>query len=118
MADFTPKFNVAVSVNTGVSDLKVTTQPVVLTKSLIHPLVVEVNQYIKNTDRCTPVGAAKKLHELMVAGGLRAEDDEIFYDFEERYKVKFTDTDGLNKSAVFWAPWVGGVSWRITEDSE
>lgn len=97
-------------------NLKVTTQPVVSTKSVVHHIVVGVNDFIREVESCTPVGAAKKFHEMATESKLRSEADEIFYNFDDQYKVKFVE-DGRQQVAVFWSPWIGGVSWRIEEDA-
>lgn len=97
-------------------ELKVSPQPMAFTHSVVYAIVVEVNGYIQGTESCTPVGAAKKFHELASAAGLRSEADEIFYNFDDQYKVKFEE-NGRPQVAVFWAPWMGGVSWRIEEDA-
>lgn len=98
------------------NELKVTTLPVVSTKSALHPIVLAVNNYIREMETPTPVGAAQKFHSLAVDSLLRSEEDEIFYDFDDRYKVKFEEY-GRQKVAVFWSPWLGGVSWRIEDDN-
>jgi hypothetical protein len=88
----------------------------VSTKSQIHGIVTTVNRYLKDADSCTPVGAAKKLHELLAESGVISEADEVFYNFEGQYKVKFEE-NGRPQVAVFWSPWQGGVSWRIEDDA-
>lgn len=97
------------------SEVKVTTQPVVSTESVVHPIVLAVNDYIRQTESCTPVGAAKKFLSLAAECGLCLEEDGLLYNFDYRYKVKFKE-DGRPQVAVFWAPWIGGVSWKIEDD--
>lgn len=95
-------------------ELKVSPEPMAFSHSVVYGIVVDVNEYIRKTESCTPVGAAKKLHELASTFGLRSEADEIFYNFDGQYKVKFKE-NGRPQVAVFWAPWMGGVSWRIED---
>lgn len=95
-------------------EMKVSPHPMGFTHSVVYAIVVEVNEYVRGTESCTPVGAAKKFHELATAAGLRSEADEIFYNFDDQYKVKFED-NCRQQVAVFWAPWMGGVSWRIED---
>ena len=73
-----------------------------------------INNFIRQQEAPTPIAAAKALHEVLVEIGQRSEADEIFYNFDGQYKVKFEEND-RPQVAVFWAPWMGGVSWRIED---
>ena len=77
-------------------------------------VIIHVNNFIRQQETPTPIAAAKALHEVLVGNGQRSEADEIFYNFEDQYKVKFEE-NGRPQVAVFWAPWMGGVSWRIED---
>lgn len=79
-------------------------------------IIIHVNNFIRQQEIPTPVGAAIAFHDCLVEAELKpSEDDEIFYNFDDQYKVKFQE-NGRPQVAVFWAPWMGGVSWRIEED--
>lgn len=77
-------------------------------------VIIHVNNFIRQQETPTPIGAAKALHDVLVEIGQRSEADEIFYNFDDQYKVKFEE-NGRPQVAVFWAPWMGGVSWRIED---
>ena len=79
-------------------------------------VIIHINNFIRRQDIPTPNGAAQELHTVFVESGLRSEADEIFYNFDGQYKVNFEE-NGRPQVAVFWAPWLGGVSWRIEDNA-
>lgn len=78
-------------------------------------VIVHINNYLHNLETPTPVGGAIELKRVLAEIGMASDDEEIFYNFDDQYKVKFTE-NGRSQVAVFWAPWQGGVSWRIEDD--
>lgn len=79
-------------------------------------VIIHVNNFIRKQTTPTSVGAALELKRVLIENGMAPDDDEIFYNFEDQYKVKFVE-NGRPQVAVFWSPWLGGVSWRIEEDA-
>lgn len=79
-------------------------------------VIIHVNNFIRKQTTPTSVGAALELKRVLIENGMAPDDDEIFYNFDDQYKVKFEE-NGRPQVAVFWAPWMGGVSWRIEEDA-
>lgn len=99
------------------SKLKVGESPVKRSgDSDMDGVIIHVNNFIRQQENPTPVGAAKELKKVLSENGMSPDDEEIFYNFDHQYKVKYNE-DGRPQVAVFWAPWMGGVSWRI-EDGE
>lgn len=77
-------------------------------------IIIHVNNFIRSQNPPTSVAAALELKRVLIENGMAPDDDEIFYNFEGQYKVKFKE-NGHPQVAVFWAPWMGGVSWRIED---
>lgn len=82
----------------------------------MNGVIIHVNNFIRKQTTPTSVGAALELKRVLIENGMAPDDDEIFYNFDDQYKVKFEE-NGRPQVAVFWAPWMGGVSWRIEEDA-
>lgn len=78
-------------------------------------VIVHINNYIRKQKNPSAVAAACELKRILSESGQTPDDEEIFYNFDDQYKVKFSD-EGRPAVAVFWSPWLGGVSWRIEED--
>ena len=77
-------------------------------------VIIHINNYIRSQENPSSVGAAKELKRVLSEIGMSPDDEEIFYNFDDQYKVKFEE-NGIPQVAVFWAPWIGGVSWRIED---
>lgn len=80
-------------------------------QTVIDKIICDVGNFITETGP-SALGAAMEFHKQLVANGLRSEDDEIFYNFDYRYKIKFVE-EGVQTEAVFWSPWIGGISWHV-----
>lgn len=77
-------------------------------------VIIHVNNFIRSQETPSAVATAKELKRILAENGQTPDDDEIFYNFDDQYKVKYVE-DGRPHVAVFWSPWIGGVSWRIEE---
>ncbi|WPJ72083.1 hypothetical protein DEEACLCL_00066 [Salmonella phage CRW-SP2] len=78
-------------------------------------MIDSVNDAVKVSDAATPILAARAAHEYLSHHGMRDIEDDIKYNFDDHYKVYF-QAEGFPKMvAEFWAPWIGGVSWKIEE---
>ncbi|ELN9277038.1 hypothetical protein R0I08_003886 [Salmonella enterica] len=96
--------------------LKVVEFPVKLSgNSDMEGIIIHINNYIRSQENPSSVGAAKELKRVLSENGMSPDDEEIFYNFDDQYKVKYVE-DGRQQVAVFWSPWLGGVSWRIEDD--
>lgn len=82
---------------------------------ILDTMIDSVNDVVKVTEDATPILAARTAHEFLCIWGMRDPEDDIKYNFDDHYKVYFQAEGFPRMVAEFWAPWIGGVSWKIEE---
>lgn len=63
----------------------------------------------------SPLKFAQELHNHLVCCNHRSDEENILYDFDEHYKLKFT----INEVPYYfetWRTWQGALNWVIEED--
>lgn len=74
-----------------------------------------VRETIKAWDNPSPLVIAQNLHKHLVLCGHRSDEENILYDFDEHYKLKFI----IGETPYYfetWRTWQGALNWVITED--
>lgn len=78
-------------------------------------VIIHINNFIRKQEDPSAIKTARELKKVLAESGLTPDDDEIFYNFDGQYKVKYTEND-IAQVATFWCPWQGGISWKIEDD--
>lgn len=64
----------------------------------------------------TPLTFAKQLNKYLVSCGHMSEDDDILYDFEQHYKLKFNIKE-VPYYFETWRTWNGALNWVIEDNT-
>lgn len=82
---------------------------------MLDDMIESVNDSIRTTENATPVAAAKAAHNFLSNLGMCKHEEDVMYDFDDHYRVYYQAEGFPRMVAEFWAPWMGGVSWKIEE---
>lgn len=97
------------------SNNKLVSNPQPVFGKVLDGVIESVNNSIRTAENATPVAAAKAAHNFLSEIGMCKREEDVMYDFDDHYRVYFQDEGFPRMVAEFWAPWMGGVSWKIEE---
>ncbi|AIX13148.1 hypothetical protein NW77_140 [Erwinia phage phiEa2809] len=81
----------------------------------VEELTALVRDTIRDWETATPLTACQHLHSHLVLCGYRDPEEDILYDHDEHYKVKF-NIGAVAYYFEIWRTWQGALNWVIAED--